>query len=257
MYLILSLSLDEVDLLLLFYTNFAFLKTQSVQALTRTINNLDWITFVMMGCLCLLTLTKFAYQRRFLDFTEVLLNEKYMGKSLKDLKFENPFNMLLTTVQMLSIGFFIYLASKTFGFFIYLDEKLLFLRILIVYGLFVGIKFLTERIIAVLFNGEMILKTYHYHKLTHRNFIAVILLPINALLAYSSILGETSLLIIIAIIAALNLVLLINTLRDYQNIILNNWFYFILYLCALEIAPYFILFKLLSTYLPHLKNVAL
>lgn len=201
-----------------------------------------------MGCLCILTVTKYAYERRFLDFAEVLFNEKYMGKSTKDLKFENPFNFLLTIVQLFSISLFLFVLCDTFSFFTYLNPIILFLRIIVFYGLFVGIKFLTERIMAVLFNGERALKAYHYHKLVHRNFIAILLLPLSALFAYGTMLGETSALVILGMIVVLNLVLLINTMRDFETLISTNRFYFILYLCALEIAPYFILYKLLSMY---------
>ncbi len=222
-----------------------------MQAITRTVETIDWITLVILGCLCLLAITKYAYERRFLDFTEVPFNEKYMGKAAKDLKFENPFNILLSTVQLLSVSLFLYLVCSTFHLFNHLEPTVLFLRIMVFYGLFVGIKFLTERIIGVLFNGENVLKTYHYHKLVHRNYIAVLLLPLSALFVYSTFFGRTAALVIIALIVLLNLILLINTLRDYQNIISNNWFYFILYLCALEIVPYFILFKLFSMYVHH------
>ncbi|WP_304138277.1 DUF4271 domain-containing protein [Mesonia mobilis] len=34
--------------------------------------------------------------------------------------------------------------------------------------------------------------------------------------------------------------------RKNQSLITGNWFYFILYLCTLEIAPYFILYKVFT-----------
>ena len=222
-----------------------------MQALERSINNLDWITLVLVGCLCLLALTKYAYERRFLNFTEALVNKKYMATSTRDIKFENPFNFLLLVVQLLSISMFMYLVCDTFRLFTRIDPLVLFLRIFIFYSLFVGVKFLTERIIGVLFNGEIILKTYHYHKLVQRNFIAVLLLPFNALFIYGNFMGPSTVWVAIGILLLLNVILLVSTLRDYEKTITNNWFYFILYLCALEIAPYFILFKLFSTYLPH------
>ncbi|MBV1923025.1 MAG: DUF4271 domain-containing protein, partial [Flavobacteriaceae bacterium] len=43
-------------------------------------------------------------------------------------------------------------------------------------------------------------------------------------------------------IVFLNIISLINSYKTYKKNILNNFFYFILYLCALEISPFIILY---------------
>jgi hypothetical protein len=48
--------------------------------------------------------------------------------------------------------------------------------------------------------------------------------------------------LIIAIVIAANLATYVVSVKNYQNLIFSKLFYFILYLCALEIAPYYFMY---------------
>jgi len=50
----------------------------------------------------------------------------------------------------------------------------------------------------------------------------------------------------IVLLLIINLIGFITSFKMHQKLILNNLFYFILYLCALEIAPYIILYEFIS-----------
>jgi hypothetical protein len=219
-----------------------------LEAITRNVITQDWFTIILVVCMALLAITRFTYERRFFNFIGVIGNDKYLKKSGKD-RFQDPFNLMLFTVQLLSIGAFIYLILKRFDLTPALSAQILFLRVIVCYGLFTGVKFLLERIVAVLFNGEEVLRPYHYSKLVFRNFLGMLLLPINALFAYSFILGKHTVIGILILFVVFNALSIVNIIKRYEKLIINNLFYFILYLCALEIAPYLILYKLLSTYI--------
>ena len=217
-----------------------------MQALERSLVNNDWITLVLIACLVFIAVARIAYESRFLDFAELPVNEKFLLKASKGVRFEHPFNLLLFTVQFLSISLFIFLIVSKFDAFTEVDPELVFVRITLIYVVFVALKFFIERILGVLFKGESYLNTYQYCKLSYRNYFALLLIPINALFIYAF---KPSLLvfqIIVILFLILNVISLFNTFRKYEKLIYNNLFYFILYLCALEIAPYFILFKLFS-----------
>lgn len=198
--------------------------------------------------MALLATTRFVYERRFFNFIGVIGNDKYLKKSGKD-RFQDPFNLMLFTVQLLSITAFISLILTRFDLMPGLSAQILFLRVMVCYGLFIGVKFLLERIIAVLFNGEEILRPYHYKKLMFRNFFGMLLLPVNALFAYSYIPSKNTVIGILIFFVLLNTLSIVSIIKRYEKLIIHNLFYFILYLCALEIAPYLILYKLLSTYI--------
>ncbi len=227
--------------------NFAYTKIGSLEAIERTLINNDWITLILVFCLILLAVAKLAFEGYFVDFAELAFNEKYLLKTSKNVKFETPFNLLLFGVQLLSVSLFIYLIIAKFEVLSFtVAPSLMFLRIFIFYGLFIGVKYLLEKMTAVLFDGEKELSTYHYYKFVYRNYGAIFLIPINAMLVYSLQPPLYVIGIIIGIVLVFNAITLFNTLRKYEKLIYSNLFYFILYLCAFEIAPYFILFKLLS-----------
>ncbi len=217
-----------------------------MQAIERNLISNDWITLVLVGCLVLIAAARVAYESKFVDFGELPLNEKYLLKSSKDIQFEHPFNLLLFTVQFLSISLFVFLVAQKYELFKTISPFVGYVRITLVYVVFVSLKFFTERTLGVLFKGEDHLDTYQFYKLSYRSYFALILIPVNAFFVYAA---EPSLLvlqIVIGIFLILNLISLFNTFRRYEKLIFNNLFYFILYLCALEIAPYFILYKLFS-----------
>lgn len=217
-----------------------------MQALERSVISNDWITLVFVACLLLITVAKVAYESRFVDFAELLINEKYLLKAGKDIQFENPFNLILFTAQFLSISLFIYLAFEQFEISSDVTSFLLYLRIALAYVVFVSLKFFIERMLGVLFNGEQQLNAYQLSKLSYRSYFALILLPVNALFVYAVHPNILAIQIVVAIFIIFNIISLFNTYRRYEKLIYNNLFYFILYLCALEIAPYFILYKVFS-----------
>ncbi len=217
-----------------------------MQAIERSLESNDWITIVLVGCLLLIAAARVVYETKFIDFGELPMNEKFLLKSSKDIQFEHPFNLILFTVQFLSVSLFVFLVANKLELFQDITPFVGYIRITLIYVVFVSLKFFSERTLGVLFKGEDHLNTYQFYKLSYRSYFALILIPINALFVYWI---EPSLLvlqIIIGIFLILNLISLFNTFRRYEKLIFNNLFYFILYLCALEIAPYFILYKLFS-----------
>ena len=217
-----------------------------MQALERSVTSNDWITLVFVACLILITIAKVAYESRFIDFAELLINEKYLLKAGKDIQFENPFNLILFASQFLSISLFIYLAFIQFDISSDVTSFLLYLRIVLAYVVFVSLKFFIERMLGVLFSGEQQLNAYQLSKLSYRSYFALILLPVNAIFVYAVHPTLLVIQIVVGIFVIFNIISLFNTYRRYEKLIYNNLFYFILYLCALEIAPYFILYKVFS-----------
>ena len=128
-----------------------------------------------------MAVAKVIYESRFVDFAELLVNEKYLLKSNKDIRFENPFNLILFTVQFFSISLFIYITFRELGVETDASSFLLYVRIVLAYVVFVSLKFFIERMLGVLFNGEQELNTYQFSKLSYRSYFALLLLPVKIL----------------------------------------------------------------------------
>jgi hypothetical protein len=69
-----------------------------------------------------------------------------------------------------------------------------------------------------------------------------LLLPVNIFLFYNTTQHPIVIYVIIGLIIAASITSYLVSLRIYQNLILGKLFYFILYLCTLEIAPYYFMY---------------
>jgi len=155
------------------------------------------------------------------------------------------FTILLFIVQVISFSFFIQLALNYFGY-VSKTDWVIFLRIFTFFGIFVLSKFLIEKIVATIFNIEEFAEQFNLQKVSYRTFIGLILLPINIYLFYNNTSSSILIYCTIVFILIINLFSYLVSLKIYQNLLIGKLFYFILYLCALEIAPYYFIYYLIT-----------
>lgn len=190
-----------------------------------------------------MTIAKLLFPKRFLEFIYLPINNKYFLVQGKDDSLTHGFNLLLFAIQLFSISFFIYLLINEVGHNTVNSPWLLYIQICAVYFVFIGIKLFIEKIIGAIFNIESFINQYLYQKLTYRNYIGFFILASNILMVYSFGSHRTILLIILGLIVVFNGLGLILSYKNFRSTLLPHFLYFILYLCALEIAPYVILYK--------------
>ncbi|MCZ8089675.1 DUF4271 domain-containing protein [Flavobacterium sp.] len=210
----------------------------------RVIEPKDWATCLFILSFALIAITKTAFETRFNDFMRILVTDKYIKVYKDSSNLMSGFTVLLFIVQAISFSFFIQIALDYFGISSKYDW-INFIRIFVFFGVFVLSKFLIEKIIATTFNIEEFIEQFNLQKVSYRTFIAIVLLPINIYLFYNN----SSYLLIYCVIGAIliiNLLTYLVSLRIYQNLVIGNLFYFILYLCALEIAPYYFIYYLIT-----------
>ena len=123
-----------------------------------------------------------------------------------------------------------------------------FFKLLFGIGVLFLIKVLLERLIGSLFEIDELIDSYLFQKTTFKNYTGFVLFPINCILIYTLNPSKSIIYVIIALIILINLIGFISTFKNHQKLLLNNIFYFILYLCALEIGPYLILYKLIKDF---------
>ncbi|MCC8360963.1 DUF4271 domain-containing protein [Salinimicrobium sediminilitoris] len=219
-----------------------------MEAIERHAVSLDWITLLLVLVLGLLVVAKYAFTQRFAHFSMLFATDKYLLLKGKDPNLFHPFNVLLFAVNVISAGLFIFIfyISFTEG---YPDRPLVvFLRIITAYTTFVLLKFSLEKILADVISVNNKMNYYLFYKLSYRNFTALVLLPISVFFLYSWEPTKLVLYIVLGLILILNLITLLSVFTKNRQYISSNWFYFILYLCALEIGPYYILYKLVTKF---------
>ncbi|MEM6721633.1 MAG: DUF4271 domain-containing protein [Bacteroidota bacterium] len=214
-------------------------------AAERMILSNDWLTLLFVTTLCLLVITRLAFRKKFALFLGFLFSNKYQNQAIaKQENIINGFTSLLFCVQIISFSIFGYITVIFFRPYL-IDAPFLFIKISSFMVFFIVIRYILEKIMAVILDIELYINAYNFHKINARNLFGLLLIPINLVLVYYHYQHSIVFFSVIGVFIAYNLIVLILLLRNYQKLIISKLFYFILYLCALEIAPYLVIYKLL------------
>ena len=201
----------------------------------------DWYTAIIIASLIIMVSAKILNPSR---FRELINNSNYLRIYIKDHKFFNLFDILLFTNFCVNAVLIISLFYSTLNKFNLKFNDFIALSGLL--GLVVTAKFLIEFIIGSIFEIKNISLSHVFQQISTLNVLGIILLPFNALLIYS----YPKQLLLFGVIFIISCIIifygLIKSIKSYQKLVINNFFYFILYLCTLEIGPYVILCKLFS-----------
>lgn len=208
----------------------------------RNIVSNELFTVLLVIGIVIVAIAKLMAPKRFDDFILVLGNNKYLKIYAREQKFLDKFDGLLFTNLILSLSVFYFIIYQHFTETAFVSVNLLF-KLAIGIAALILIKVLVERLIASLFEIDALIDQYLFQKITYKNYLGIFLLPINALLLYTLEPTLTLFYVIIILLLIVNIIGIISSFKTHQSLIKNNLFYFILYLCALEIAPYIILFK--------------
>ncbi|RKS55831.1 uncharacterized protein DUF4271 [Gillisia mitskevichiae] len=219
-----------------------------MEAIERYITSNDLLTIIILLVLLLLSLARTLFQTRFEDFTSLGASGKYLIIKSKEHKLLFGFNILMLTVHILSVSLFVFLTFRLFTTQTLENSGNLLLRIITAYSFIVLLKITVEKIIANVFDIDEIIDTYIFQKQTYLNFISLIIFGLSLFLVYSDIPSLPLFYLIIAIIIISLSYTLYEIIKKNLRLISRFWFYFILYICALEIAPYVVLYKLISKY---------
>ena len=207
----------------------------------RIIENKDWATILFAISFVIIATTKSAFENRFTDFINLIYSNKYLKVYKDGNHLNNSFTISLFVVQLISFAFFILISLSYFDYASKTD-LILFVRIILFLTYFVISKFLIEKIMANAFDIEEILEKFSFQKVIFRTYIGLFLLPLNIILFYYDALSRSFMIIMIFLVLILFVLTYLISLKNYQNIIFSKLFYFILYLCALEIGPYYFLY---------------
>ena len=207
----------------------------------RIIENKDWATALFVLSLILIALTKSVFENRFNDFTKLIYSDKYIKMYRDSSHLMSGFTIALFVVQIISFSFFLQLFLSYYGR-ASKSDWMLFIQLFTFITYFILAKFLIEKIIATAFKIEEFMEQFNLKKVTYRTYIGLIILPIDLILYYFDTFSKNIFLPIFTIALIMNIFTYLLTIKNYQSLIMGKLFYFILYLCALEIAPYYFMY---------------
>ena len=200
----------------------------------RDIISNDSLTLILLGSfLYLIILKRFnpSIFNQNLSFKKKELINKISNSLLGIKTIEILYNFLFISNLSILLTFF---KNKNFELFVYY-ELLGFVSIFFV------VKIMLDFSIGRLFSISELMKNYIWQKLVYHNSLGILLLLFNFLIAYSIFDGYYMTLISIYISLVFLLFSYCSIYFSMKKVIIKNWFYFILYLCTLEIIPYYYL----------------
>jgi len=212
----------------------------------RIANGKDWATLVFVACFALIAVNRSVFETRFAEFIKLAVSDKYT-KIYKDSgNMLSWFTISFFLVQVISFTFLFQFLLSYEGWtnFDKIEKHnwINFIQIFTVIGVFILSKYLIEKIIATSFNIEEFNELFNLHKVNYRTYIGLLILPVNIFLFYNEAQHPIVIYSILGLIIAASVISYLVSLRIYQNLILSKLFYFILYLCTLEIAPYYFMY---------------
>ncbi len=198
----------------------------------REIISNDYLTLILFGSFFILIILKKIDPNVFDQNLRFLKKESRnnFSKNYFEIKFSEIIYNILFVSNLSLILTFIYI-NNNFEIVIYVN----FFGNLIVFFL---LKMLLDLFTGFLFSIKKLMKKYIYLKLVFNNSLGILILFFNFFIAYSNYditLIFTSLTLIYFIFGYFMIFF------SMKKVIYKNWFYFILYLCTLEIIPYYYL----------------
>ena len=208
----------------------------------RITESKDWATLLFVLCLGIVTINKSISWVRFSEFIRLAYSSKY-NKIYRDSgNLLDGFTVSMFVLQLISFSFFILLVIRQFSA-LETNSLILYIQIFTLLSVFVLSKFLIEKIIATAFKIEEFTEQFNLLKVNYRTYLSLLLLPINIILFYNPIHSNGFFWVLIGILFTINMITYIVALKLYQNLLIRKIFYFILYLCTLEIAPYYFIYN--------------
>jgi hypothetical protein len=208
-----------------------------MEPLSRSLPSLDWITLVIFLSLLFLAISKRFFYSRFLNFMILPFNNKYIFMYIKKDRLFNSFQVFFTLFQLFNFALFIYQGSVVLTDANINHSLLTYLVILGILLLYSLAKIMVQMGSGYVFNNSKVISELIFKKLSYLNYSGLVMLLANSILVY--ITQDSKLVVYTAIflILLINVMGWITLVKNHQKLIANYFFYFILYLCALEIAP--------------------
>lgn len=218
-----------------------------MEALERTVLSNDWITGILLLSLLCMVFAKELFYNRFLNFIILPFNNKYIFLYNKKGRLLSGFHLAFSLFQILNLSLFVYLGSLAWGQESRWGSSFVYPVILGGILAFILLKIGMQLTAGYIFDREKLVNSLVFKKISYLNYSTLVLFAANLLLAY--LLPQSKAIVLAGFSLALlvNIIGWITILKMNQKYLSTHFFYFILYLCALEIAPLVIISCVLNS----------
>jgi hypothetical protein len=212
-----------------------------MQALDRIDFSNNWLTPVFVFALLLLVVLKISNQQKLSGYFSAIFIKGFIIKKTEEREsLFNTFDIVLLCFSAIVYAVFFSVIAELF-----LDVTASFTVFVSAFS-FVVVYLILSLVLdfgmANLFEVQNETSYLFLTKIAYLYNTALILFPVLIITTYSS-LGVAVLFLVFALFFLLSMLLLF---INNKNLILNKLFYFILYICALEIAPLLFIYKMMA-----------
>ena len=224
-------------------TNQIFLAEEARQPKTK-----DFIFYSLAGIVFFLAFIKVSFPKYFINIFRLFFQTSLRQKQNREVKLQDNLPSLLTNILFfLSAGMFLALAANKY-YLITITFPLLFIYCTSVIAFIYLFKFLFLLFSGWIFRADDAAENYISIVFLVNKVAGIVIIPLLLLFAFSSeIVSEIILTIIISIFILLLLYRYITAIPFLRSRCKINPFHFFIYLCAVEIIPMFVIYKVLSS----------
>ncbi len=216
-----------------------------IEPTERFVFTKDWITLIFVVIFGLFALSKYINNDRFLRLFSLIYSRNYLVLYQKQTPvLVNSFHIIFAAIQVLTFALTVFIGIKAYNSVARELELTFFLTILAGVFTFFVLRFFLGKLLAVIFEKEKDFEYVTYLKMSYLSNFCLLIYPV-LLIAYYAQYNSVKFSFFVLVLAVILLLLYYALIiRNNQKMILKRLFYFILYLCALEIAPIILLYKL-------------
>lgn len=207
----------------------------------------DWITFAFVLVVLLLAISKWLYKDRLFHLISIFFSKDYFIKYGKDTQLIfSWFNCLLFLVQTIILSLLIVAYIILYKSHIVDDNSLYHFSLsFIAVTLFFGIRYIIGKFLAIIFEVNKAHNYLTFAKISYLYSSVLLIIPFVFLTYYIKTNNLLLFQLTITLFSILLIVRYVNILINNKKMIFRRLFYFILYICALEIAPILLIYKIL------------
>ena len=208
----------------------------------------DWLTVSLIVMMVFFTWFRLFYYKIFRQLLTSYFNMTASNQIVRDESYLlQRASLVISTISYLLGGLFLYQISVLYDWQIYWLQKGLmrFVLFSLIIAISYSIKMILLRGLSVIFNQEKAAGSYIFNLFLMIMMAGLILFPANIFLAYSS--AEVKQFVAIASVLLIGLMFLFRlsrAVRIWFSIPQFSFFYLFLYLCAFEVAPLLVVWKL-------------
>lgn len=215
----------------------------------RKVNSSDGLFYLLAGVVALVAFIKIVFPKYFQNLFSLFFQTSFRQKQTRDQLLHNNLASLLMNLLFVVSGsiFITLIAQKQHWLHINFWWQLLYAAILLASIYF--IKFLFLIFSGWVFNAKEAANTYLFIIFLINKIMGIVLIPFLLILAFSATpIVQVSVTIALIIIGAMFLYRYVVSLGTIRTSLKVNALHFFLYLCAIEILPLLLMYKVLFNY---------